>query len=136
MLPLGRRILGHGVLEAPQAVSKIIYEPENDLILCSCRTLGLIGTFALLAMVATLVYMGFAVALMCRSQFARLLAMGAALNFGPYATINTMIVLSMLPVVGMPFAPMSQRNGDCLYLDRSWINQQCMDQPRYGFKQP
>ena len=59
-------------------------------------------------MVATLVYMGFAVALMCRSQFARLLAMGAALNFGLYATINTMMVLSMLPVVGMPFALMSQ----------------------------
>ena len=121
---------GHGVLEAPQVFSKIIYEPENDLILAvHAEQFGLVGTFALLGLVATLVYLGFGVALMCRSQFARLLAMGAAVNFGLYATINTMMVLSMLPVVGMPFALMSQGGTVTVFtwiglglINNAWIN--------------
>ena len=121
---------GHGVLEAPQVFSKIIYEPENDLILAvHAEQFGLVGTLALLALVISLVGLGFGVAFMCNSQFARLLAMGAALNFGLYATINVMMVLSMLPVVGMPFALMSQGGTVTVFtwiglglINNAWIN--------------
>lgn len=121
---------GHGVLEAPQVFSKIIYEPENDLILAvHAEQFGLVGTFALLLLVASLVALGFGVAFMCRSQFARLLAMGASLNFALYATINVMMVLSMLPVVGMPFALMSQGGTVTVFtwiglglINNAWIN--------------
>ena len=136
---------GHGVLQAPQVFSKIIYEPENDLILAvHAEQFGLVGTFALLCLVAALVGLGFGVAFMCRSHFARLLAMGAALNFGLYATINVMMVLSMLPVVGMPFALMSQGGTVTVFtwiglglINNAWINRHLIlsphDQPNAKF---
>ena len=105
----GAGIWGHGPLEAPQLQSLIIYEPYNDMILAvHAEQFGLAGTLALLALIATLVLFGFGVAVSCRAQFTRFLALGAAINFGLYATINFMMVLSLLPVVGMPLALMSK----------------------------
>lgn len=102
-------IWGHGPLNAPQLESLIIYEPYNDMILAvHAEQFGLAGTLFLLCLIAFIVFLGFGVSMSCRGQFTRLLALGAALNFGLYATINFMMVLSLLPVVGMPLALLSQ----------------------------
>ena len=126
----GAGIFGHGAMIAPQLESLTIYEPYNDMILAvHAEQFGFIGVIFLLSLVATLVYFGFAVASQCRSQFARLIALGATVNFGLYATINVMMVLSMLPVVGMPFALMSQGGTVTVFtwiglglINNAWIN--------------
>lgn len=123
-------IWGHGVLKAPQLESLIIYEPYNDMILAvHAEQFGLVGTLGLLLLVGAVIYLGFIIALSCRSQFARLLALGASLNFGLYATINLLMVLSLLPVVGMPFALLSQGGTVTLsvwaslgLINNAWIN--------------
>ena len=74
----GAGVFGHGPLVAPQLESLIIYEPYNDMILAvHAEQFGLVGTLALLGLVAGAVFLGFAVALSCRGQFTRLLALGA-----------------------------------------------------------
>ena len=126
----GAGVWGHGALNAPQLESLIIYEPYNDMILAvHAEQFGLVGTLALLVLVALTVFIGFVVAFFCRSQFTRLMALGAALNFGLYATINVMMVLSLLPVVGMPFALLSQGGTVTVFtwislglINNAWIN--------------
>lgn len=133
-------IWGHGPLQAPQVFSKIIYEPENDLILAvHAEQFGLIGCLGLLILVGGIVYLGYVVSLFCQSHFTRLLALGAAINFGLYATINTMMVLSLLPVVGMPFALMSQGGTVTLFtwvglglINNAWINRHLVLTPNDG----
>ena len=123
-------IWGHGPLNAPQLESLIIYESSSDMILAvHAEQFGLVGTAALLILVGSVVYLGFIVASVCRGQFARLLALGAAVNFGLYATINVMMVLSLLPVVGMPFALLSQGGTVAVFtwiglglINNAWIN--------------
>ena len=41
-------------------------------------------------------------ALQCRNQFGRLLAIGVAVNFFFYIFINVAMVMGLLPVVGVP----------------------------------
>ena len=102
-------VWGHGPFQAPQLESLVIYEPYNDMILAvHAEQFGLAGTLILLTLVGSLVFTGFGVAYSCKSHFTRLMALGATLNFGLYVTINLMMVLSLLPVVGMPFALLSQ----------------------------
>lgn len=133
----GAGIWGHGVLEAPQVKSLIIYEPYNDMILAvHAEQFGLVGTVGLLMLVAAVVLLGFFVALVAKNQFCRLLAMGAAINFGLYATINVMMVLSLLPVVGMPFALMSQGGTVTVFtwvglglINNAWINRNLILSP-------
>lgn len=123
-------VWGHGPLQAPQLESLIIYEPYNDMILAvHAEQFGLVGTFVLLALVTCLIFLGFGVASVCQAQFTRLLALGAALNFGLYVTINLMMVLSLLPVVGMPFALLSQGGTVTVFtwvslglINNAWIN--------------
>ena len=130
-------IWGHGVLNAPQLESLIIYEPYNDMILAvHAEQFGLVGTLGLLVLVGSLIYLGFIVALSCRSQFARLMALGASLNFALYATINLLMVLSFLPVVGMPFAFLSQGGTVTLsvwvslgLINNAWINRHLLFSP-------
>ena len=70
---------------------------------------------------AMMVSSGFVVAFFCKSQFTRFLALGCALNFGLYSTINFMMVLSLLPVVGMPLALVSKGgDGDGHCMDIFW----------------
>lgn len=123
-------VWGHGAFNAPLLESLTIYEPYNDMILAvHAEQFGLVGTLGLLGLIFAVVAQGLVIAVACRSQFARLMALGAALNFGLYATINFMMVLSLLPVVGMPLGLLSQGGSVTLsiwvslgLINNAWIN--------------
>jgi rod shape determining protein RodA len=56
---------------------------------------------------------GLVFALRARSQFARLLAMGATLTFFLYVVINIAMVTGLIPVVGVPL-PMISYGGTAM----------------------
>ena len=56
----------------------------------------------LIALYGLLIAYGIFIAFRCRSQFARLLAMGLSVNFFLYVFINIAMVMGILPVVGVP----------------------------------
>jgi rod shape determining protein RodA len=53
------------------------------------------------------------IAFHCRSQFARLLAMGLVTNFFFYVFINIAMVMGLVPVVGVPL-PLVSNGGTAL----------------------
>jgi rod shape determining protein RodA len=63
---------------------------------------GLVGGLALLGIYALLIVYGIAIAIRSRSQFGRLLAMGAATTFFLYVFMNIAMVMGLIPVVGVP----------------------------------
>jgi rod shape determining protein RodA len=74
---------------------------------------GLIGALALLTLFMVLLGLGTVFALRARSQFARLLAMGASLTFFLYVVNNIAMVTGLIPVVGVPL-PMISYGGTAM----------------------
>jgi rod shape determining protein RodA len=63
---------------------------------------GFLGSIALLALFATVIFYGIQIAVSSRSQFGRLLAMGLIINFFLYIMINGLMVMGLIPIVGIP----------------------------------
>jgi len=96
-------LFGKGFLEGTQSHLNFLQEKQTDFIFTMlAEEFGLVGGVGLIALYALLVGYGFYIALRCRSQFARLLAMGITVNFFLYVFINIAMVMGVLPVVGVP----------------------------------
>ena len=96
-------LFGKGFLEGTQSHLNFLPEKQTDFIFTMlAEEFGLIGGVGLIALYALLIAYGFYIALRCRSQFARLLAMGITVNFFLYVFINVAMVMGVLPVVGVP----------------------------------
>lgn len=96
-------LFGKGFLEGTQSHLNFLPEKQTDFIFTMlAEEFGLVGGVGLIALYALLVGYGFYIALRCRSQFARLLAMGITVNFFLYVFINIAMVMGVLPVVGVP----------------------------------
>jgi len=96
-------LFGKGFLEGTQSHLNFLPEKQTDFIFTMlAEEFGLVGGVGLIALYALLVGYGFCIALRCRSQFARLLAMGITVNFFLYVFINIAMVMGVLPVVGVP----------------------------------
>ncbi len=96
-------LFGKGFLEGTQAHLNFLPEKQTDFIFTMlAEEFGLFGGLGLIALYALLIAYGFYIALRCRSQFARLLAMGVTFNFFLYVFINIAMVMGILPVVGVP----------------------------------
>ncbi|MBO6784348.1 MAG: rod shape-determining protein RodA [Alphaproteobacteria bacterium] len=96
-------LFGKGFLEGTQSHLNFLPEKQTDFIFTMlAEEFGLIGGVGLIALYALLIAYGFYIALRCRSQFARLLAMGVTVNFFLYVFINVAMVMGVLPVVGVP----------------------------------
>jgi rod shape determining protein RodA len=63
---------------------------------------GLAGALALLSLYAAILIYCFVIALMARSQFARLVAVGLTVTFFLFVFINMAMVMGLIPVVGVP----------------------------------
>jgi rod shape determining protein RodA len=63
---------------------------------------GLMGALALLALLALLVLGAMLIALRCRHQYGRLLALGIATNLFMYVFVNIAMVTGAIPVGGVP----------------------------------
>ncbi|MEL0012918.1 MAG: rod shape-determining protein RodA [Alphaproteobacteria bacterium] len=96
-------LFGKGFLQGTQGHLNFLPEKQTDFIFTMlAEEFGLVGGVGLIALYALLVGYGLHIALCCRSQFARLLAMGITVNFFLYVFINIAMVMGVLPVVGVP----------------------------------
>jgi len=96
-------LLGKGFMQGTQSRLDFLPEKQTDFIFTMfAEEWGMIGGLFLLALYVLLVAYGYAIALRCRSQFGRLVALGITTTFFLYFFINTAMVMGLVPVVGVP----------------------------------
>ncbi|HIF24730.1 MAG TPA: rod shape-determining protein RodA [Micavibrio sp.] len=94
---------GKGFLEGTQSRLNFLPEKQTDFIFTLfAEEWGFVGGVVLLALFALVfIYCG-VIALRCRHDFGRLLALGLMVNFSLYVFINIAMVMGLIPVVGAP----------------------------------
>jgi rod shape determining protein RodA len=94
---------GKGYLQGTQAHLNFLPEKQTDFIFTMfAEEFGFVGCLALLALLALIVFGAMAIALRCRHQFGRLVALGIATNFFMYIFVNVAMVTGAIPVGGVP----------------------------------
>jgi rod shape determining protein RodA len=96
-------VFGKGFMAGTQAHLNFLPEKQTDFIFTMLgEELGFVGGITLLAFYFVALMFCISVALQCRNQFGRLLALGVCTTFFFYVSINTAMVMGLLPVVGVP----------------------------------
>ncbi|MGB3810889.1 MAG: rod shape-determining protein RodA [Parvibaculum sp.] len=96
-------LFGKGFMAGTQAHLNFLPEKQTDFIFTMLgEELGFVGGIVLLSFYAVTLILATNVALQCRNQFGRLLALGITVSFFFYVFINTAMVMGLLPVVGVP----------------------------------
>jgi rod shape determining protein RodA len=94
---------GKGFLEGTQSRLNFLPEKQTDFIFTIwAEEQGLMGGVILLVLLWLIFLYGLLIALRCRQNFARYLAMGLSINFSLYIFINIAMVTGLIPVVGVP----------------------------------
>ncbi|NKB48597.1 MAG: rod shape-determining protein RodA [Alphaproteobacteria bacterium] len=107
-------LFGKGFLSGTQSHLNFLPEKQTDFIFTMlAEEFGLVGGTALIGLYAMLIGYCIFIAFRCRSQFARLLAMGLVVNFFLYVFINIAMVMGLVPVVGVPL-PLISNGGTAL----------------------
>ena len=105
---------GKGFLQGTQGHLNFLPEKQTDFIFTMlAEEFGLVGGLALMGLLACIVIGGMLIALRCRHQYGRLLAMGIAVNFSMYAFVNMAMVMGAIPVGGVPL-PMVSHGGSAM----------------------
>jgi cell division protein FtsW len=93
---------GVGLMEGRQKLF-FLPEPHSDFIFAVIgEELGLVGTVAVLALFAVILWRGLKAASACPTQFGRLLATGLTVMVVGQALVNISVVLGLLPTKGIP----------------------------------
>ncbi|MGV8996761.1 MAG: rod shape-determining protein RodA [Parvibaculaceae bacterium] len=96
-------LFGKGFMAGTQAQLNFLPEKQTDFIFTMLgEEMGFAGALFLLFLYALALTIAINVALQCRNQFGRLLALGIAVSFFFYVFINAAMVMGLLPVVGVP----------------------------------
>ena len=96
-------VFGKGFLEGTQSHLHFLPEMQTDFIFTMlAEEFGLIGGVALLALYTVILIYSFVFAIVCGSQFGRLVAVGVTATFFLYVFINIAMVMGLIPVVGVP----------------------------------
>ncbi len=99
---------GKGFLSGTQSHLQYLPELHTDFIFATmAEEWGFLGMLFVLACYVIIVGWSIGVALKCKTQFARLLAMGLACTLFFYIFINLAMVMGFAPVVGIPLPLMS-----------------------------
>ena len=94
---------GKGFLEGTQSRLNFLPEKQTDFIFTLfAEEWGFVGGVVLLALFALVFLYCGVIALRCRHDFGRLLALGLMVNFSLYVFINIAMVMGLIPVVGAP----------------------------------
>lgn len=94
---------GKGFLEGTQSRLNFLPEKQTDFIFTLfAEEWGFIGGVVLLVLFALVFLYCGVIALRCRHDFGRLLALGLTVNFSLYVFINIAMVMGLIPVVGAP----------------------------------
>lgn len=96
-------LFGKGFLQGTQSHLNFLPEQQTDFIFTMlAEELGLVGGVTLIGLYIIVLIYGFAIALRCRHQFGRLVAIGVTTTFFLYVFINVAMVMGLIPVVGVP----------------------------------
>ena len=96
-------VFGKGFLMGTQSHLNFLPEKQTDFIFTMlAEEFGLVGAAGFIALYALLLVYGFVIAMRCRHQFGRLVALGLTVNLFLYMFINMAMVIGLIPVVGIP----------------------------------
>lgn len=107
-------IWGKGFLQGTQGHLNFLPEKQTDFIFTMlAEEFGLAGGLAVLALLACIVIGGMLIALRCRHQYGRLVALGITMNFFMYVFVNIAMVMGAIPVGGVPL-PLVSHGGSAM----------------------
>jgi rod shape determining protein RodA len=107
-------MFGKGYLMGTQSHLNFLPEKQTDFIFTMlAEEFGMVGGLALLGLYLLVLVYGLSIALRCRHQFGRLLAMGITSGFFLSVFVNTAMVMGLIPVVGAPL-PLISYGGSAL----------------------
>ncbi len=107
-------IFGKGFLQGSQSHLQYLPEQQTDFAFATmAEEWGLLGGVALLAAYGVVLNWSIRVAMATRTVFGRLVAGGLSMTIFFYVAINSMMVMGMAPVVGIPF-PMLSYGGSAM----------------------
>ncbi len=106
---------GQGYLHGTQAHLDFLPEKQTDFIFTSIgEEFGLVGGLVVMALLCLIVVGGMLIALRCRHQYGRLLALGITTNFFLYVFVNIAMVMGVIPVGGVPL-PLLSHGGSAMF---------------------
>ena len=106
--------MGKGFMQGTQGHLNFLPEKQTDFIFTMiCEEFGLVGALAVIALLSMIVIGGLLIALRCRHQYGRLLALGIATNFFMYCFVNIAMVMGAIPVGGVPL-PLVSHGGSAM----------------------
>lgn len=105
---------GQGFLHGTQGQLDFLPEKQTDFIFTTlAEEWGLVGGLCVMGLLLLLIVGGMVMALRCRHQFGRLLALGISVNFSLYCFVNLSMVMGAIPVGGVPL-PLVSYGGSAL----------------------
>ena len=105
---------GKGFLQGTQGHLNFLPEKQTDFIFTMLgEEFGFAGGLFLILLLGTIILGGMAMALRCRHQFGRLVALGIAVNFSLYVFANIAMVMGAIPVGGLPL-PLISHGGSAM----------------------
>jgi rod shape determining protein RodA len=94
---------GKGFLQGTQGHLNFLPEKQTDFIFTMlAEEWGLVGGLALLGLLLLIIIGGMLIALRCRHQYGRLVALGISMNFFMYVLVNIAMITGAIPVGGVP----------------------------------
>lgn len=109
-------VWGKGYLQGTQGHLNFLPEKQTDFIFTMlAEELGLVGGLAIIALLAAIVLGGMLIALRCRHQYGRLVALGISMNFFMYVFVNIAMVMGAIPVGGVPL-PLVSHGGSAMLM--------------------
>ncbi len=109
-------IWGKGYLQGTQGHLNFLPEKQTDFIFTMwAEEFGLVGSYALMALLCLIVLGAVLISLRCRHQYGRLVALGVSMNFFMYAFVNLAMVMGVIPVGGVPL-PLVSHGGSAMIM--------------------
>jgi rod shape determining protein RodA len=107
---------GKGYLLGTQSHLNFLPEKQTDFVFTMlAEEFGFVGGLALLGLLGLIVLGAMGIALRCRHQYGRLLALGIAMNFFMYVFVNVAMVMGAIPVGGVPL-PLISHGGSAMIM--------------------
>ena len=107
---------GKGFMQGTQNHLNFLPEKQTDFVFTIiAEEFGLVGSLAVLALLALIVLAGMAMALRCRNPYGRLVALGISVNFFMYVFVNVAMVMGAIPVGGVPL-PLVSHGGSAMIM--------------------
>lgn len=105
---------GKGFMQGTQGHLDFLPEKQTDFIFTIIgEEFGFVGGIAVIALLCLIVLGAMYIALRCRHQFGRLVALGIATNFFLYVFVNLAMVMGAIPVGGVPL-PLVSHGGSAM----------------------